>query len=221
LAIVLAAGASRRMGRPKALLPFDGGVCCLDLVLAACDVPAIDRVALVVAAPHGPAIAAHVASCARRAAGRGQAVTLVSSPRPERGPISSIQAGLGTLRPGDAGFVVFPVDMPLVRAVDLQRLCDAFAARPPGTRVVAPARAGRRGHPVLAESSLAPALLAQPDGASARDVLGGRAQAALIVAMDDDRTLCDMDTPDAYEACLRRHRDDHARGLSPPFTRAP
>jgi len=129
VAVVLAAGASSRMGQPKALLDFDG-LTCLELVLSSCAAAGLRRV-VVVTAPAAEAVRA-------AAAHPGLDVTVVVNPAPERGMLSSLQEGLRAL-PDDAGaFLIFPVDFPLVPAVAIRRLCAAFALRGTGQRIFVP-----------------------------------------------------------------------------------
>jgi len=197
VAVVLAAGASSRMGRPKALLDFDGRPC-LEVVLASCAGAGLQRV-VVVTAPAAEAVRA-----AATTAGLG--VTLVVNPAPERGMLSSLQEGLGALPDDAAAFLIFPVDFPLAPPALIRRLCQAFAGRGTGQRIFVPSFAMRRGHPVLLDRALAPELLALDPIASARLVLQAHAAEIVHVEADDDRVLMDMDTPEDYQRCLARYR---------------
>src|SRR5256885_4405870 len=205
VAVVLAAGSSTRMGRPKALLEFDGPVC-LDLVLGACAEAALAG-AVVVTAPDGEAVRA-------RAAAAGLPALLAVNDQPERGMLSSLQAGLRHLPAGTDAFFIYPVDFPLSPARELARLVDAWAGRgpPAAARIFLPSFARRRGHPVLLDPALAPELLALGEGVSARDELAAHAAAIAHVDAADDRVLMDMDTPDDYRRCLARYRLDHGGG---------
>jgi molybdenum cofactor cytidylyltransferase len=122
VAVVLAAGASSRMGRPKALLDFDGTPA-VGRVLAACrEGGAADIV--VVTAPGGGGIRA-------LCAGTIEAI----NEHPERGMLSSLQAGLASL-PAAGGFLIFPVDFPIVPAREVRALIDAFRGGPPGQPII-------------------------------------------------------------------------------------
>jgi molybdenum cofactor cytidylyltransferase len=133
---------------------------------------------------------------------------LVINHAPELGQTSSLRAGLSVLPPSAEGFLIYPVDHPLVTAADVGRLIDAYvdviARTQERPALVAPSFAGRRGHPVVVDAALAPAILALPEGGSAREVLRAHAGRSHFVTFDDDRVLMDMDTPDAYEACRLR-----------------
>jgi CTP:molybdopterin cytidylyltransferase MocA len=88
----------------------------------------------------------------------------------------------------------------------------APAAKPPAPHaiahpdVVVPSFAHRRGHPVLVNAALAEAILLLPPDAPARQVLSGPDLYIIYMEVDDDRVLCDMDTPQAYADCLARYR---------------
>jgi len=192
VAVVLAAGASSRMGRPKAVLDFDG-TSCVARVLAACrEGGAADIV--VVTAPSGAEVRA---LC-------GGTIEAVNE-HPERGMLSSLQAGLRAL-PAATAFLIFPVDFPLVPAREVRRLIDAFRGRSAGQRIFMPSFDHRRGHPVLVEAALAAEFLALPLESSARAVMAAHEREIVHVRADDDRVLMDMDTPDDYERCLARSR---------------
>jgi molybdenum cofactor cytidylyltransferase len=192
VAVVLAAGASTRMGRPKALLDFDGTPC-VARVLAACRQGGASEVVLVTA-PAGAEV---------RALGAGTIEAI--NQHPEQGMLSSLQAGLRALPPA-AGFLIFPVDFPVVPAADVRRLVEAFAGRAPGQRIFIPSFDRRRGHPVLVEAALAAEFLALSPEATARAVMSAHERAIAYVEAGDDRVLMDMDTPEDYRRCLERAR---------------
>jgi CTP:molybdopterin cytidylyltransferase MocA len=193
-AVVLAAGASSRMGRPKALLDFDGTTA-LALVLRTCADAGAD-VAVVVTSPEGEAVR-------QACVGAPLPVIAAVNPDPTRGMLSSLQAGLRAL-PAATAFLLFPVDFPIVPAPEVRRLIDARVNRP--GRIFVPSFARRRGHPALVDAALAPEFLALGDDQTARVVMAAHAAETVYVEADDDRVLMDMDTPEDYARCLARHR---------------
>jgi CTP:molybdopterin cytidylyltransferase MocA len=196
VAVVLAAGASSRMGRPKALLDFDGTTC-IALVLTACREGGVAS-AVVVTSPEGPDLLP-------QGAGALPVVTAVNE-HPERGMLSSLQAGLRRLPTAAAGFLLFPVDFPIVPAAEVRRLTAGFAARRPGQRIFIPSFERRRGHPVLLDAALAAELLALGEDATARAVMTAHDGEIAYVEAADERVLMDMDTPENYQRCLERYR---------------
>ena len=158
-AIILAAGASRRLGRPKQLVRVAGETLLRRAVRAAL---AGCAPVLVVVGSRAGEMEAHLA---------GLAVTLVANPDWEEGMASSIRAGIRALPPGAEAALLLVCDQ---RAVDgdlVRRLLEARRARPDA--VVACGYGGVRGTPSLFPARCFPALLALRGDRGARDQLRG------------------------------------------------
>jgi molybdenum cofactor cytidylyltransferase len=196
--IVLAAGASSRMGRTKALLEFDGRTA-LELALEAMSGLATPVVVL----------GLNRSEIEKRVDLSG--VRIAVNPEVTSGQTASLCAGLALLAPDTEAFVFMPVDHPLVRRSDVTRLLEAARADP-SKDVFIPAHAGRRGHPVLCRRSLATRILALPAGTAARAALHTNPRRVLEVPFSDTSILMDMNTPDDYQRCLEalhaRERDN-------------
>jgi molybdenum cofactor cytidylyltransferase len=184
------------MGTRKECLRF-GRLTCLDLAIDACAEAGLFHPIVVTRTERREDLSAHLHA-------RGTTATVAINAHPDLGQTSSLRAGLRVLPPEARAFLIYPVDFPLVRASDVERLCDVFVKASPPAMVVAPSFARRRGHPVVVDAAMAAPLLALPDGASAREVLAGVADRTRYVEFGDDRLLVDMDTPQDYERCLAR-----------------
>ena len=184
-AIVLAAGASSRMGRPKALLRIDG-VTFVRRVLETLRAGGIGR-AVVVVRPGAAEIAAEVA-----AAGAGPTI---ENPEPERGQLSSLLAGLNAVDgAGVEGVLVTLVDVPLVSAATVAALLERSRTSPaPILRAV---HQGRHGHPVVFMRAVFDALRQADPSAGAKAVV--RAHAVEDVSVEDAGVAEDIDTPADY-----------------------
>jgi CTP:molybdopterin cytidylyltransferase MocA len=192
--IILAAGASSRMGRTKALLEFDGRTC-LELTLEATRGLGTP---VVVLGPSREEIQARV---------RLGSVQIAINEEVERGQTASLKAGLECLSPAAEAFLFYPVDFPLVGAEEVERLVGAFlGSRDQNKSVFIPSYSMQRGHPVLCRSDLAAEFLALPDGAPARTVINFRPQRISYVDFEQAYILMDMDTPEDYEKCLESYR---------------
>ena len=195
-AIILAAGDSTRMGRPKALLPDPDGRPFVARLLRTFAAAGVTDVVVVTGSLH-TAIAAAVAADQPPVT-----PTLVNNPQPSLGQVSSLWVGLGAVaKPGIDGALVTLVDIPMVRSSTVQRVIDAWTeSRAP---IVRPAVGGRHGHPVLFDRSLFDALRHAPLTEGARAVVHANADRIVNVDVDDHGCLLDVDTPSDYEALIR------------------
>lgn len=186
--VVLAAGASRRMGTPKAALTL-GGRTFLAHVVAALHGGGVPDVVVVIGDDPGGAVAGAARACG---------VGWVRNPAPERGQLASLQVALEhvarTVPAADAVLVAL-VDHPAVRAATVAALREA-AAREPSAAILVAAHGGRRGHPVLFRRSVWPELLAAPDEGGARTVVHADPARVRVVAVDDPGVVMDVDTPE-------------------------
>jgi molybdenum cofactor cytidylyltransferase len=181
--IILAAGASRRMGTPKALLDYRGEtfVNRLIRVFSGCCDPVI-----VVAGVHAELIRGRMDRRAR----------LVINPDPDRGQLSSLQTALAEVPHDAAGFLFIPVDCPTVREETIAILIDAFHES--GSLFAIPRYHGRRGHPVFAMDSLIAEFLALPPTAETRVVVNRHEERIRYIDLDDAGVLADVDDVEAY-----------------------
>jgi molybdenum cofactor cytidylyltransferase len=200
--VILAAGASSRMGRDKALLPWPpaapaGGASGTLLSAAIRALQPFAQSAVVVAGKNAENIAPIVAACG---------AALVCNPAPERGQFSSLQIGLrAVLGCGCDAAMIAPVDAPPLSAASLERLRTAFEqALARGLWAVAPASDGRHGHPLLAGRALIDAFLAAPATSNAREVKRAHAASIEYVPVPDPFVSADVNTPQEYAALAER-----------------
>ena len=193
--LILAAGASIRMGTDKALLPWPAanttGATLLSSAIAA--LKPFTREVIVVAGRNAGSLASVVAL------NRG---SIVVNPAPERGQFSSLRTGLqeAIARGCDAAMIT-PVDCPPLSASSLEVLIQAFEqARARGQWAVAPESNGRHGHPLLAARPLIDAFLNAPVTSNARDVKRVHAEKFEYVPVADLHLSADMNTPAEYAA---------------------
>ena len=189
-AIILAGGASRRMGSPKALLLFEGQTF-LDRLIenasACCD-------EVVVVLGHQPDVIR---------AGITRSAKFVVNERHELGQLTSLQCGLREVdHPVD--FVLFtPVDYPAVSQSTYSQLAAAFH---PGDVFVVPEFEGKHGHPILFSGLLSFEFLNLPHTAAARDVVHAYRPETRYVPVLDRGVILDIDEPSDYQALLRNGR---------------
>jgi CTP:molybdopterin cytidylyltransferase MocA len=191
-AVVPAAGASRRMGRPKLALPWAGGSV-LDATLAALLAGGVERAVVVIGG-------ASALAGWRPPPG----ASLARNPTPELGMLSSVRAGLAALTAAGTPrlLLVCPGDLPALRADTVREL---LAAQRRHGGVAVPVHGGRRGHPLLVPARWLPAIDELDPAVGLRGLLRLAAAELLQHPVDDAGTVRDVDTPEAYEA-LRADR---------------
>jgi molybdenum cofactor cytidylyltransferase len=192
--VILAAGASRRMGRPKLLLPWDQTTV-LGHLLQQWTRLGASQIAIVFATGAKP-ITDELDRLGFPTTNR------IVNPAPENGMFSSIQCAARW--PGRHSelthWVITLGDQPHLRETTLQTLLD-FSARNP-EKICQPMRATRRKHPVL----LARRFFDELKTTSAADLkifLAQHSQDLTGFESDDAGLDLDMDTPEDYERVRR------------------
>jgi molybdenum cofactor cytidylyltransferase len=185
--VILSAGASSRMGSPKALLRAPGS-----------QESFLDRL-IGILAPHcDPVIVVlgHQVETIRAGISRAAQAVLVVNDRYTLGQLSSLQCGLRAVPEEAAGVLFTPVDHPGVRPETIQRIVTAF--RNQGAVLTIPRHGGERGHPVCCARELIAEFLALPPEAQARDVIHRHLDRACYVDVDDPGVVNDIDDPETY-----------------------
>lgn len=193
-AVVLAAGRSSRMGRPKAALELPGDTTFLGRLLASLDAAGAAPL-VVVTGPDRDAVTGAVREPLRAR------VRFVANPEPDRGQLSSMQCGLAAVETSAPAAVVALVDVPIVQPDTVRRLVERWAAS--GEALVRPSRGARHGHPFVVGRALIDALLAAPSDTTARHVIAPWLP-GLDVEVEDEGPFEDVDTPEEYERLVRR-----------------
>jgi molybdenum cofactor cytidylyltransferase len=185
-ALVLAAGASSRMGRPKQLLDWGGQ----PLVRVTAEVALAAKLNPLLVVVGGAQ--AHVAEALA-----GLPLRIIANPDYTAGQSTSLHAGITALGQDADAVVVLLGDQPFVTAAIVERLVAEWHAS--GALIVAPTYASQRGNPVLFARAVFPELLTVQGDQGARAVLTADRARVRLVAFDDPRPLADIDTPEDYE----------------------
>jgi molybdenum cofactor cytidylyltransferase len=188
-AIVLAAGASTRMGEPKALLKT-GGVTFVRRILDTLRDAGVTE-AVVVVRPEADAVVREVAAAAL---GR----TVVNAD-PDRGQLSSLVTGLDAVdHPRIIAALVTLVDVPLVASSTIAALLSRVPRS--SASIVRATFQNRHGHPVIFKRELFEAIRRADPAAGAKAVL--RAHPIEDVDLGDPGVVEDVDTPDDYRRVI-------------------
>jgi CTP:molybdopterin cytidylyltransferase MocA len=190
--IILAAGASSRMGRPKALLPLADSTFVSRIAKAMRD-GSLTHVVAVTAPDLASDVQATLAHLAP------PPVRMACNPNPDRGQLSSLLVGLDAAEQTTPdGVIVCPVDVPLFAPSTVAAL--VAAAQRPGLTIARPAWRGRHGHPVLFMRGVFDELRQADLSAGARAVVRAHGADLTDLEIDDPGAYLDVDTPEEYEA---------------------
>ena len=199
--VILAAGASARMGTPKPLLRLGPEPLIERLLKAHRDAGVVDiRVVVGFDADVVTPVLARLGS------------RWVRNPRPEDGMFSSVQVGVRDLADTVRGFFVHPADVPLVTPATLARLADHLE----GSTAVCPAFQGRQGHPPLLGAALIPAVLKYDGQGGLRQLLAALGDGLRTLECDDPAVLIDVDTPADWRRLRHMVRGASSTGRTPP-----
>lgn len=184
-AVLLAAGAGRRLGgRPKSLLEL-GGVPLIRRQLIALSGAGVDEV-VVVLGHHAEAIEVAV---------QDFPVTLARNPAPDNGQASSVRVGLLALTGKLDAVIVALADQPMINAQDITDLISAFKKRGDASMVV-PRVAGEPGNPVIFEAALRDEWLIGDANAACRRWREANPERVHWFDTDNQRYRVDIDTPE-------------------------
>ena len=185
-AIILAAGESRRMGRPKAFLPFRGGTF-------------LSAIAGTLGQRCSPVIAVFGFD-AHRSIQSAQPLALrtIDNPDYPLGMLTSLQAGLRAV-PNESEVVLFTlVDHPAISLSTVDALLRSEAL------IAIPRLGDRRGHPVLVRRAIFGEFLLEPPTSKVRDVIDRHSAEIEYIEVGDPGISDDIDDPALYQQLLAR-----------------
>ena len=190
VAVVLSAGESSRMGRPKALLPIDG-VRFIERIVTALKSSNVGKI-IVVLGHHADEIHKKIGDLA---------VKILVNEDYQQGQLSSLLAAIrGIEADTDAaavdGILVHLVDHPYLNSKLVNRMIERFYES--GKLIIIPRFQGRRGHPVIFSRSLFNELMATPLEQGAKTVVHAHGDDTLEIDTEDKGVTIDIDTPEEY-----------------------
>jgi molybdenum cofactor cytidylyltransferase len=190
--IVLAAGTSSRLGRPKQLLDL-GGRTVLERVLDAVRAASLDEVVVVLG---------HGAEQIQRAGAFDEGVRIASNPDYLQGQSTSLRAGLRAVSGEADAAVILLGDQPEVRAAAIDAVIDAW--RSGAGPIVQASYGGRPAHPTLLAREVWPELEALSGDEGARTfIAANRFRRALVEVGGEPPD--DIDTEEDYRRALSKY----------------
>jgi molybdenum cofactor cytidylyltransferase len=188
--VILAAGASQRMGTPKALLAWQGTTL-LQFALAQARATGVDEIVVVL----GPAT--------RHLDGSLGNARVALNPDPATGRSTSIRTGTEMLSADVAAVIIQSVDQPCSAEV----LDALFSATVGGADVAVPTYRGRRGHPICLSGRLLPELRTITEAEEGlRSVVRRHAHGLVEVPVESESVLWNLNDPAAYAAAQANGR---------------
>ena len=189
--VILAAGASTRMGRDKALLPWHGST----FVDSALQVLSSEtEMVIVVAGANADRLTPVIDA---------SGAYLVVNPEPERGQFSSLRIGLQeVLNRGRDSALVTLVDRPAPERGTVQMLKQTYLVSPSEIWAVVPEFEGRHGHPIVVGREMMEAFLRAPADSTARDVEHANQKHICYLEVSDPLVISNVDTPEEYERII-------------------
>jgi molybdenum cofactor cytidylyltransferase len=192
IGVVLSAGESSRMGRPKALLPIEGQKF-IERIIRVLGLSRVGRT-IVVLGHHADQLRGQVGHLP---------VEVVINPNYQSGQLSSLQTAIRHIERDDRcdGMLVHLVDHPFIDVALVDALIETFLE----TRklIVVPRYKGKRGHPVIFSRELFEELLNAPPDQGAKAVVNAHRQDTLEVEWQDEGITLDIDTPELYRQHVR------------------
>jgi molybdenum cofactor cytidylyltransferase len=189
-AVVPAAGQSRRMGRPKLLLPLGTSTVIAQMlsVLKRSEIAAT----IVVVRPDDEPLRSAVAAC-------GATPLQPNVPPPEMR--QSVEHALRHLETrfhprADDGWLLAPADHPLLDPEVITRMITEWRRFP--RKIVVPVYQGRRGHPTLFPYCMATDVFNLPADEGLNSLLKVHATEIVQIDTDSPAVVADLDTPDDY-----------------------
>lgn len=186
--VIPAAGASSRMGRPKALLPVN------KKTIIENQIGMLRRVGLYnifVVTDGGEQFADKLKRCD---------VQVISPVKKNKSMIESIRCSMAHFNGAFDGMMVVPSDFPYLSTELLVRVLTGFERRP--KRITVPVYQGKRGHPVIIPSRLFDAVNNRFDDYGIRGLYDAFPDSLAEIDWEDDSILKNMNTENDYKAYL-------------------
>lgn len=191
-AIVLAAGSSTRMGRPKLLLPWKNKTILAE-VTSTLEKAGIQEIIIVIQKEHQE-IFDHIQKLAIDSPIR---IAFLDAFAPDD-MLASIHCGIKAMGRSKTAALITLGDQPQIQEDIVRKLCDAYFEN--RDSIVIPSFQFKRGHPWLISGSLLQELTRIKSPNTPHDFLDQHRDAIHYVLVDNPSILQDIDTPEDYES---------------------
>jgi molybdenum cofactor cytidylyltransferase len=193
VAVILSAGESRRMGRPKALLPIDGQTF-IERIVAALKQTKVGKI-IVILGHNARELQSKISHLP---------VEILINTDYKLGQLSSLQLAVRNLQSDlDCdGMLVHLVDHPYLAPALVEEMIRRFYETK--KRIIVPKFHGKRGHPVIFSNALFDEILSAPMEEGAKAVVNAHRAETLEIETEEEGIAVDIDTPELYQQHVRR-----------------
>lgn len=193
VAVVLSAGESSRMGRPKALLPIDGQTF-IERIVAALKQTKVGKI-IVILGHNARELQSKISHLP---------VEILINTDYKLGQLSSLQLAVRNLQPDLEcdGMLVHLVDHPYLAPALVEEMIRRFYETK--KRIIVPKFHGKRGHPVIFSNALFDEILSAPIEEGAKAVVNAHRAETLEIETEEEGIAVDIDTPELYQQHVRR-----------------
>jgi len=185
-AIILAAGQSKRMGKPKPLLKFNDKTF-LEQIISVLKVSDVDRITVVLGAE---------AETVKKMVDLS-GIDVVINKNYQKGQLSSLLAAIKHIPKETDAILVCLVDHPFITEQIVNKITSSF--KETSSPIIVPMFKGERGHPTLFSSSLFKELASAPQEQGARYILYSNEEKVLELEICERAVTAGIDTPDDYK----------------------
>lgn len=195
IALLLAAGEAKRMGKNKLLLPFQGKpilIHTLENLLAS----QVDEI-IVVTGHEGPRVEKELAPFLEESQGR---IKLIRNEAYQKGMSTSIKVGAKAAKGRADAVLIMLGDQPFIGPGLIDEIIDAFKTKK--GKICLPRYQGRPGHPVLFHRDYFPEMAGLSGDVGARGIVESHPEDVVPVEVGRPEILVDIDEKSQYEALL-------------------
>jgi molybdenum cofactor cytidylyltransferase len=190
--VVLAAGESRRMGKPKQLLPF-GERTILERVVDTLLTAGVGEVVVVLG---------HLADPVRAALGDRPVRTVVNASY-RQGMLSSVKCGVRAIGAGFDAVLFSLGDQPHIECTVVSEVIQAYRTGHAG--IVIPRYGAKKGHPIIINlQKYREAIVNLPEDVGLNTLMQEHADDVRLIDVATDDIIRDIDVPDDYTRELAR-----------------
>ena len=198
-AIILAAGTSTRMGKPKLLLPFKGTPLITYPHLLALQ-NNLDPI-VCITGRYDELIKNALMPWQER-------VTIQFNPHYENGMSFSLKEGIQAVKGKVDAVMIFLGDQPLVPNEVIETMIQQFiACKDEGIKIIRPLYNQQMGHPILFDSSLFDAFEALHGDEGGKSIIGVNQEYLKLIHFPNSDWGLDIDTPEEYSTLVKRNED--------------